>query len=150
MERKYIVFVDNDHLDLTAQGQCPREKLVLMTYLSYRCNEWCTIFRTKASSGGHEKCDLICVYVLFHLKWWHDNSNSRFNWILLKLTDTIFYFLIHSKSWQVYKRNANQLLEGLRKEFPGIESVVNPTKPRSKSFEFTLKKRMVQVCEQHV
>lgn len=40
----------------------------------------------------------------------------------------------------MYKRNANQLLEAVRKEFPDIDSVVNSTKPRSKSFEFTLKK----------
>lgn len=46
----------------------------------------------------------------------------------------------HCKSWQVYKRNANKLLAELRQEFPGIQSETNPTKPRSKSFECTLKK----------
>lgn len=49
-------------------------------------------------------------------------------------------FSFHSKSWQVYKRNANKLLAELRQEFPGIQSETNPTKPRSKSFECTLKK----------
>ncbi|KAJ8042802.1 Selenoprotein H [Holothuria leucospilota] len=41
---------------------------------------------------------------------------------------------------RVYKRNANKLLAELRQEFPGIQSETNPTKPRSKSFECTLKK----------
>lgn len=44
----------------------------------------------------------------------------------------------HCKSWQVYKRNAIQLTEGIRAEFPDIKVELNPTKPRSKSFEITV------------
>lgn len=44
----------------------------------------------------------------------------------------------HCKSWQVYKRNAAQITEGIRAEFSDIEVELNPNKPRSKSFEITV------------
>jgi len=44
----------------------------------------------------------------------------------------------HCKSWQVYKRNAAQITEGIRAEFADIEVELNPSKPRSKSFEITV------------
>ena len=42
-----------------------------------------------------------------------------------------------SKSWQVYKRNANQLSSDLLQAFPSAKVLINDTKPRSKSFELT-------------
>lgn len=44
----------------------------------------------------------------------------------------------HCKSWQVYKRNANQLSSELMKAFPDAVVLINDTKPRSKSFEVTV------------
>lgn len=44
----------------------------------------------------------------------------------------------HCKSWQVYKRNAAQITEGIRAEFTDIEVELNPNKPRGKSFEITV------------
>jgi len=38
----------------------------------------------------------------------------------------------------VYKRNATQLTEGIRAEYPDIKVELNPSKPRSKSFEITV------------
>ena len=46
--------------------------------------------------------------------------------------------MFSSKSWQVYKRNATQLSSELTAEFPGCEVSINPSKPRSKSFEVTV------------
>lgn len=44
----------------------------------------------------------------------------------------------HCKSWRVYNRNAVQITDGIREEFPDVEVELNPTKPRSKSFEITV------------
>ncbi|XP_078064483.1 selenoprotein H, partial [Mustelus asterias] len=38
----------------------------------------------------------------------------------------------------VYNRNAMALGEALRKEFGGVEVLLNPAKPRRNSFEITL------------
>ena len=48
------------------------------------------------------------------------------------------YFFFHSKSWQVYKRNANQLSTELMEAFPDAKVLINDAKPRSKSFEVTV------------
>ena len=50
---------------------------------------------------------------------------------------SILYF---SKSWQVYKRRALELVESLRQEFEDVDVVINEEKPRRGSFEFTLLK----------
>ena len=46
--------------------------------------------------------------------------------------------LFLSKSWQVYKRNADQLASDLVKAFPSAKVLINDTKPRSKSYELTV------------
>lgn len=46
--------------------------------------------------------------------------------------------LFLSKSWQVYKRNADQLSADLMKAFPDAKVLINDTKPRSKSYELSV------------
>lgn len=40
-----------------------------------------------------------------------------------------------SKSWGVFRRNADRVIDSIRTVFPDIEAEVNPKKPRSKTFE---------------
>ena len=48
------------------------------------------------------------------------------------------HFVIeHCKSWSVYKRNAVRVGALLSAQYPDIPIVMNPGKPRSKSFEVT-------------
>lgn len=53
------------------------------------------------------------------------------------LSKSLTFKIEHCKSWQVYKRNANQLSSDLLKAFPSAQVLINETKPRSKSFELT-------------
>jgi len=38
----------------------------------------------------------------------------------------------------VYRRSADKIINGVKEHFPGIETEVNLSKPRSKSFEVNI------------
>lgn len=46
----------------------------------------------------------------------------------------------HCKSWQVYKKKANEIVDFLQKEFPEATFKLNPDKPRSKAFNISVTK----------
>ncbi len=48
------------------------------------------------------------------------------------------HVLFHSKSWRVYGRNAEGVREALAASHPELRVVLNPQKPRRKSFEIML------------
>ena len=45
----------------------------------------------------------------------------------------------HCKSWGTYKKKANEVVGFLQAEFPEVQVELNPEKPRSKSFNITVK-----------
>lgn len=44
-------------------------------------------------------------------------------------------YIFCSKSWSVFKRNADRVIDSIRDEYPDIQVEINPKKPRSKTFE---------------
>lgn len=68
-----------------------------------------------------------------------DESPDETSSVLKKMKGlkSLTFKIEHCKSWQVYKRNANQLSSELLQAFPSAKVLINDTKPRSKSFELT-------------
>lgn len=45
----------------------------------------------------------------------------------------------HCKSWQVYKKKANEYVDFLHEHFPKVPESINAEKPRSKAFNISVK-----------
>jgi len=54
----------------------------------------------------------------------------------------------HCKSWQVYKKKANEVVDFLQKELPEATFKLNPDKPRTKAFNIYVAKPGQEVKEE--
>lgn len=90
---------------------------------------WLKDKQNSLSLGNNDKSNNDHKEFLFAVIMWGKKWNKTV-WVCV--------CIFCSKSWNVFKRNADRVIDSIRGEFPDIEVEVNPKKPRSKTFEVGL------------